>query len=295
MPSSEPATAPAPVPVLAAPVGSSGTPLTDPWSAPDRMPRAGAAWSRAAIAVLIGAAAPAARLCAEHAPIAAAAVVGASLAWCASLLHLSAPRSIARSVAAVVVSLGFVLASLFLGAGTALLFALAAVTVAAVATGVVEEWSDEAFVLPIPLVAAAAWSWYHGARAGAPFVFLCSALLTWLVIRRSSRGRTIDEALRGVIDQLFGEWLPLLVLAVVALPFVYVPGALIRLFRWVVGEPPAGSTRWRPVDYDLAVVMRDSTFPFSSPSLRVRRQRLAMSALVAVVGAAFVLVVVWPS
>lgn len=230
---------------------------------------------------VLGAAAPLFRLLSTDHMAAAAATSVAAVALAAAVAGFGGGRGRPWSVALATVSAVLALA---VGGGFSTLFALGAVGVTSVSLRVGSSGGIGRHLLAVPFLIGAGVEWFVGSRPVSAAALLVAALVVSFAIDRSSILRRADRSLLGFTERLFGEWLPTLLLAAVALPLLYLPGALVRLWRWVVGDPePGTASNWRRVAVSADEVVRDSRYPFASTPRSVRRRRLALTAVMVVV------------
>lgn len=138
-------------------------------------------------------------------------------------------------------------------------------------------------VLAVPLIAAAGGMW-HRTLAPAVAGLLLLGAVSVLVLYRLSPGRVtrVDGWLVRATVAL-ATWISTAVLAVVAVPLLWIPGAVAVAVRWMSRRIVPRPGGWRAVGIDHVDQRRDSGYPFATADRSDRRRQLIGGGVIAVV------------
>ncbi|MFM7069542.1 MAG: hypothetical protein ACKOYM_08800 [Actinomycetes bacterium] len=261
--------------------------LPDPWRTTPPTPAPSHRMS-SATAVLLGALATVARLAVMSPPVQRTAVwlAVAAVIWELLLVALPAHRRVVPCAMAAVATATVAITVGAAGRAPALVL-LASVTVAHAA---LIDWSPlrgwpprgvQVALLAVPPLVVAQVSWWRSGSNRTVVVLLAASLLVveWYH-RRADAAERADEWFRRAVGRL-ADGVGAVVLFVLAVPFVYLPGALVRL----LGLGPFGRrARGRPASWTAASPdpVDDATQPFASPPASTRRRRHGGAAAVVV-------------
>lgn len=258
----------------------------DPWSVldgpEDRAPRS---WrgARMVAAVILGAGPTLVKLWRFNDPRGEAVVLAGAMAigWEALLMSVVGRRRLATAACLVFAIACAAGSTAVIGRAPAVVLLLAVVA----AHGALVEWRPgrrpartkrvETLAL-LPLVASQVL-WSRSASSFAVVALLVSSLVVLeLSVRAPRLISTVEQRMDGAVRAVVAA-VAAVVLMVVALPLVYLPGALIRGLRWLVRVPRHDhrSSSWRPRHVSAADEQRDAARPFASTPRQLRALRSA--------------------